>query len=98
MRVSDRCGRKRAARERWPESRAGSLTRRKSGRSFTQGHNAFHANADDPRQLGLIEGSLGLLAAGDALLGYVTLPAEIDVYQPMDIYWNDRRLVATLRR
>ena len=66
--------------------------------TFTQGHTAFHANANDPRQMGLIDGSLGPLAAGDAVLGYVVLPADVDVAQPMDVYWNDRRLVATLRR
>ncbi len=66
--------------------------------TFTQGHTAFHANANDPQQLGLIDGSLGPLAAGDAVLGYVVLPADVDVAQPMDVYWNDRRLVATLRR
>jgi hypothetical protein len=66
--------------------------------TFTQGHIAFHANPDDPRQLGLIDGGLGPLAAGDAVLGYVVLPVDVDVTQPMDVYWNDRRLVTTLRR
>ena len=66
--------------------------------TFTQGHTAFHANANDPRQMGLIDGSLGPLAVGDAVLGYVVLPADVDVAQPMDVYWNDRRLVATLHR
>lgn len=66
--------------------------------TFTQGHTAFHANANDPREMGLIDGSLGPLAAGDMVLGYVALPADVDVTQPMDVYWNDRRLVATLRR
>ena len=66
--------------------------------TFTQGHTAFHANANDPLQMGLIDGSLGPLEAGDAVLGYVVLPADVDVAQPMDVYWNDRRLVATLRR
>jgi hypothetical protein len=65
--------------------------------TFAQGHTAFHANRDDPRQMGMIDGSLGTLAAGDAVLGYVVLPAEVDVAQPMDVYWNDRKLVATLR-
>jgi hypothetical protein len=66
--------------------------------TFSQGHTAFHANRDDPRQMGLIDGSLGPLAAGDALLGYVVLPTLVDVSQPMDVYWNDRRLAATLRQ
>jgi hypothetical protein len=65
--------------------------------TFAQGHTAYHASPDDPRQLGLIDGGLGPLAAGDTLLGYVVLPASVDVSQPMDVYWNDRRLVATLR-
>jgi hypothetical protein len=66
--------------------------------TFSQGHTAFHANPDDPRQMDLIDGSLGPLAAGDAVLGYVVLPTDVDVAQPMDVYWNDRRLVATLRQ
>jgi hypothetical protein len=66
--------------------------------TFSQGHTAFHANPEDPRQMGLIDGSRGPLAAGDGVLGYVVLPADVDVAQPMDVYWNDRRLVATLRR
>jgi hypothetical protein len=65
--------------------------------TFAQGHIAFHANRDDPRQLGLIDGSLGPLAAGDTALGYVVLPPGVDLAQPMDVYWNDRRLAATLR-
>jgi len=65
--------------------------------TFAQGHTAFHADPDDPRQLGLIDGSLGPLEAGEAVLGYVALPADVDVAQPLDVYWNDRRLVATLR-
>jgi hypothetical protein len=66
--------------------------------TFAQGHTAFHATPDDPQQMGLIDGSLGVLAAGDAVLGYVVLPADVDLAQPMDVYWNDRRLVATLRQ
>jgi hypothetical protein len=65
--------------------------------TFAQGSTAFHAEASDPRQFALIEGALGALAAGDVVLGYVALPAGVDVAQPMDVYWNDRRLAATLR-
>ena len=44
-----------------------------------------------------MEGRLGSLAAGDRVLGYVVLPPEVDPAQPLDVYWNDRRLVTTLR-
>jgi hypothetical protein len=65
--------------------------------TFAQGHTAFHPEADDPAQFGLIDGRLGGLAAGESVLGYVVLPPLIDVSEPMDVYWNDRRLAATLR-
>jgi hypothetical protein len=65
--------------------------------TFAQGHTAFHPNPEAAHQLGVIEGSLGPLAAGQSVLGYVVLPAHLDVAQSMDVYWNDHRLVATLR-
>ena len=65
--------------------------------TFAQGHTAFHPTPEDSRQLGVLEGSLGPLAAGESVLGYVVLPAHLDVAQPMDVYWNDHRVVATLR-
>jgi hypothetical protein len=65
--------------------------------TFAQGHMAYHPQRNDPRQLGILDGQLGSLAAGGAILGYVVLPADADLSQPMDVYWNDRRLAATLR-
>lgn len=65
--------------------------------TFAQSHTAFHPEREDPAQFGLMEGGLGELASGDRVLGYVVLPAEVDPSQPLDIYWNDRRLVTTLR-
>jgi hypothetical protein len=29
-------------------------------------------------------------------LGYVVLPGATDLAEPMDIYWNDRRITAVL--
>jgi hypothetical protein len=66
--------------------------------TFVQGHAAFHPDRDDPRQFGLLTGALGPLAAGETLLGYVVLPADVDLATPLDVYWNDRRISVALRR
>jgi hypothetical protein len=65
--------------------------------TFVQGHMAFHPDRDQSGELGLIEGHLGRLAPDEAVLGYVVLPEHMDLSQPMDIYWNDRQVTATLR-
>jgi hypothetical protein len=65
--------------------------------TFVQGHVAFQPDPDDPEQIGVLYGRLGPLAPREAVLGYVVLPERLDPAQPMDIYWNDRRLTATLR-
>lgn len=64
--------------------------------TFVQGHSAHHPRGDDPRRRAMLTGELGSLAAGDAVLGYVVLPPETDLTQPVDIYWNDRRISAAL--
>lgn len=66
--------------------------------TFVQGHVAFQPDVADPSQLGLLRGQLGALAAEASVLGYVVLPAHMDLSRPIDIYWNDRQLTATLRR
>lgn len=71
-------------------------TRFHANLTFVQGHVAYQPDAENPEQLGLIHGRLGRLEAEDAVLGYVVLPPDLDPTQPMDIYWNDRRLTATL--
>jgi hypothetical protein len=65
--------------------------------TFVQGHLAFHPDAAKFDELGLLDGRLGRLASSDRVLGYVVLPEHMDLSQPMDIYWNDRQLTATLR-
>lgn len=65
--------------------------------TFAQAHTAFHPERDDPGQFGLVDGRLGALAAGERVLGYVVLPPDVDPSSPLDVYWNDRRLVTTLR-
>jgi hypothetical protein len=65
--------------------------------TFVQGHMAFHPDRDQSGELGLIEGRLGRLSPEQVVLGYVVLPEHMDLSRPMDIYWNDRQVTATLR-
>ena len=51
--------------------------------TFAQGHTAFHANSEDPKQFGMLVGRPGALEAGTTLLGYVVLPPSIDLAQPI---------------
>lgn len=64
--------------------------------TFVQDHVAFHPDSADPHQLGVLLGRIGTVAPGAPLLGYAVLPEALDLSRPMDIYWNDRRLTATL--
>ena len=64
--------------------------------TFVQGHIAYHPDSDNPFQLGLLHGSMGELGVDDSVLGYVVLPERMDLSQPVDIYWNDLQITATL--
>jgi len=64
--------------------------------TFVQGHQAFQPDAKDSAQLGVLHGALGPLGPEEAVLGYVVLPGSMDPARPMDIYWNDRLIQATL--
>jgi len=65
--------------------------------TFVQSGVAFHPSTDDPLQLGVIRGRLGSLEDGGRILGYVVLPERLDLSLPIDIYWNDRQVTATLQ-
>ncbi len=60
--------------------------------TFVQGHLSFQPEIGNARQLGILQGRLGDLAADELVLGYVALPEAMDVTRPMDVYWNDRRI------
>jgi hypothetical protein len=63
--------------------------------TFSQGHLAFHPDASDPLQLGVLQGHLGGLESGEVTVGYLVLPERMDLRQPIDLYWNDRRKTVT---
>lgn len=65
--------------------------------TFVQGHVAFHPDAGDAAQMGLLAGAFGDLAPERSVLGYAVLPASVDPARSLDIYWNDLRVTATLR-
>jgi hypothetical protein len=60
--------------------------------TFVQGHLSFQPEIGNARQLGILQGRLGDLAADELVLGYVVLPDAMDPSRPMDVYWNDRRI------
>ncbi len=62
--------------------------------TFAQGHVAYHPDPQDRREIGILRGRQGDLAAGELALGYVVLPEGSDLAEPMDVYWNDRRITA----
>ena len=64
--------------------------------TFSQGHVAYQPDSDNPFQMGLVHGSMGDLEPGNPMLGYVVLPEHMDLAHPIDIYWNDRQITATL--
>jgi hypothetical protein len=65
--------------------------------TFVQGSSTFTPKRNDVSQFGILQGHAGALAARDLVLGYVVLPAGVDLARPVDMYWDDRRLAATLR-
>ena len=52
----------------------------------------FQPDAQNPRQLGILQGRLGALEADEVVLGYVILPETLRLEEPLDVYWDDRRL------
>lgn len=63
--------------------------------TFLQEHLTYQPDASDPRQLGVLQGRLGALAAGEVVLGYVSLPPNFDPARELDIYWDDRHTTAS---
>jgi hypothetical protein len=64
--------------------------------TFVQGHMAFHPDQADPAQFGVVEGALGPLDPGEAVLGYAVLPEALDLGATVDVYWDDQLFTAQL--
>ena len=62
--------------------------------TVTQGALAAQIEATDPHQLGILQGHLGKLTRDEVVLGYLVLPAKMDLSRPVDVYWDDRHLSA----
>jgi hypothetical protein len=62
--------------------------------TFVQGHLTFQPAADNPIQLGVLQGRLGALEADEVVLGYVILPETMRLEDPIDVYWDDRQISA----
>jgi hypothetical protein len=60
--------------------------------TFVQDHLTFQPDDGNPRQLGILQGRLGKLQADEVVLGYVILPETLRVTDPMDVFWDDRRI------
>jgi hypothetical protein len=63
--------------------------------TFSQGPLAFQPRVDDALQFGVLQGRLGPMDPNTAVLGYVVLSDRFDLTEPMDVYWNDRRISVT---
>jgi hypothetical protein len=63
--------------------------------TFLQEHLSYQPDATDARQLGVLQGRLGALAAGEVVLGYVSLPPNFDLARELDIYWDDRHITTS---
>jgi hypothetical protein len=66
--------------------------------TFLQEHLTYQPDATDARQLGVLQGRLGALAAGEVVLGYITLPPNFDPAAELDIYWDDRHTTVRFTR
>jgi hypothetical protein len=47
-------------------------------------------------EVGFVLGAPGSMATGLVSIGYLVLPARVDPARPIDLWWNDRKLAATL--
>jgi len=66
--------------------------------TFLQDHLTYQPDATDARQFGVLQGQLGALAAGEVVLGYVSLPPNFDPTRELDIYWDDRHTTVVFGR
>ncbi|MFQ5696791.1 MAG: hypothetical protein ACE5IL_00715 [Myxococcota bacterium] len=62
----------------------------------TQGGASFRPDPAVPGEILFLVGRPGRLPAGSLALGYLRVPERFDPARPMEIWWNDRHIDATL--
>jgi hypothetical protein len=62
-----------------------------------QNGRTFRPDKSDAEEVALLVGEAGTIEAGLLVMGYVVVPADFNPSRPLEIYWNDRSLVTTLR-
>ncbi len=65
--------------------------------TFVQGHLSFQPDHRNHAEMAVLQGRLGALGGEEVVLGYVVIPERMDLSQPVDVYWNDRRERITFR-
>jgi hypothetical protein len=63
---------------------------------FLQDAEGFRPDPATPSEVGFLLGAGGPLELGAIRLGYVVLPARFQPERPIECWWNDRRVEATL--
>jgi hypothetical protein len=66
------------------------------GLFFVQDAEVFRPDPSTLQEVGFLIGSPGPMDPGAVRLGYVVLPGRFSPERPMELWWNDRRLEATL--
>jgi len=56
----------------------------------------FRPEPEDPRELGFLVGEPGAMDKGVLSLGYLVVPGRFDPSRPIELWWNDRSMSATL--
>jgi len=56
----------------------------------------FRPEPEDPRELGFLVGEPGKMDKGVLGLGYLVVPGRFDPTRPLELWWNDRSIAATL--
>jgi hypothetical protein len=64
---------------------------------FLQDGQGFRPDVRDGNEVGFLLGDPGTLDRGAARLGYVVVPGRFAPERPMELWWNDRRVEATLQ-
>jgi len=56
----------------------------------------FRPDPEKPTEIGFLLGAPGNLPSGEMAVGYLVMPQTFDPAAPLEVYWNDRSVTATL--